>query len=290
MKKTCLLLLAALSIAGCSHYTTNSKDIRFESVNLHIRPAIPVGGDEHPNEKFSYLGWVDAYVQKPSSLQPDPTEAQVNYVLAHLAKERGADAVVHVTYKNSIGITGLTRLEARGQAIRLDKPEAKAGTQFTPLRVTTVTPLSEQKSLGEKLNELSAPLPPIVPTEANPAPVAADSPIEVLHHDEQPIIADERPVFNHLDQPAKKKERPAPIGSASIAKVTPEAEYFSYTASRRDKMAEQRERVDLMLNNARFLENKAKESGDRDALNASLRLIQMLESQKRFFIEQENAQ
>lgn len=306
MNKSAVCLLAALLLAGCSHYTTTSKDIRFESTHLHIRTAIPVGDVEYGADEISYLGWVDAFVQKPSALQPDPTKDQVNYVLAHLAKERGADAVIHVTYKESIGVTGLTRLEARGQAIRIDKLHAEdpaKPAEFTSVRTQTLSAASDQKTLREQLADHTAqsintssrtePVAPIaapVATEDSVAYVGPDVPM-FIEKAPTPIRTetDDLPVFNHLEE-KKKQERPAPIGAQAPAKVTPESESFSYTASRRDRMTEQRERTDLMLTNARFLEKKALEHSDKDAMNAALRLIQMLEAQRRFFIEQEKAQ
>lgn len=257
MKKTLVLLLSASVLAGCSFYTTNVNDIRFESTRMDQRLEIPVGDVEVSADQLTYLGWVDAYVQKPSALEPDPTQEQVNFVLAHIGKQRGADAVIHVTYKEGISLSGRTRLEGRGQAIRIDSlhtENAVTPPAFNSISNNTVAPPASRQRLTDQLSARTA----------EPAATSATVPAATPS--------------------ASRSNTPPPATSVVI--TTPD-DNTQYRTSRRDKMSEQRERTELMLNNARFLEQKAQEHHDRDMHNATLRLIQQLESQRRFFAEQE---
>lgn len=258
MKKTLALMLASSLLAGCSFYTTNS-DLRFENTRLDRKLPIPVGEPTEPADQLTFLGWVDAYVQKPNVMAADPTRLQVDHVLAHLAKQRGADAVIHVSYKEAVGMNTLKRLEARGQAVRFNSRHANNKTtpeSFTSVAVTTALPPSDKLRLTEQLNTQPVDMQSAYQTPAEQAPAT--------------------PVAKPL---------PAAVTTADTA-TRKQLTDSNYTGQR-DALTEQRDRLQLMLNNARFLQKKAEEHNDKDMQNSAMRLIQLLESQQRYFDSQE---
>jgi hypothetical protein len=108
-----LLSCCFLSIA-CSTYNTNS-DISFESVEIDQKPEIFIGDNEFESYRLDYLGWVDAKVTPPSLFHAKPTQAQVDVVIARIAKDKGAQGVFFVTYNWDVFGT----LRARGQAVKI---------------------------------------------------------------------------------------------------------------------------------------------------------------------------
>ncbi len=111
-------IVGLLCLVGCSAYKTNS-ELSFLKRYPSQEPDIHIGKVDVGNEELDYLCWIDAKVSKPHMLATAPTEAQVNLVLAELAKPLQADAVTFVTYKR--GLAGQT-IEARGQAVRFKNP------------------------------------------------------------------------------------------------------------------------------------------------------------------------
>lgn len=135
---TTLALLVGL--CACSNYRTNSH-LSFSDRFPYEKPSIPIGKLDVTEDKLTYLGWINAEVTKPVPIAAPPTKEQVNLVLAELGKEKGADAVTFVSYKE--GLAGNT-LFGKGQAVKFNtlahKPHSPQATPATKGSNTIVTP------------------------------------------------------------------------------------------------------------------------------------------------------
>ena len=114
-----LALLAVALTAGCASYRTNS-DIEFDSTDLGERkPVIPVGKVDTTGRQTRVIGPVVATVKKLTVNHDDPTREMADIVLAHKAKEMGADAVINVKYEEpKIVVGSWGELRAEGTAIK----------------------------------------------------------------------------------------------------------------------------------------------------------------------------
>lgn len=267
MKKNLILLFCSFFLASCTTYKTSDSDLAFASVHIKQAPVIPVGDMDTDDKAISFLGWIDVFVQKPNMLEPDATKEQVNYVLAHTAEKRGANAVIHVTYKESLNLTGRKKMYGRGQAVRLSNPlEAEPSTPQPFISAKLAQPTLSEPILAAEANDeamaVQAPLPSAVaPAIVQTAPIA--------YTEQEPAAAIIQPRSDAIILTSRK---------TLIGAQQPPVSEQAF-----DGLSEQANRMQQMLNSARFLEQKAKAHNDKDMYNATLRLIQMLESQQRFF-------
>ncbi|NRA42616.1 MAG: hypothetical protein HRU21_09970 [Pseudomonadales bacterium] len=122
MSRLCIIFIIS-ALSACATYSTNT-DIAFDGLRVDQKPEVLLTAEGVEASKIDYLGWVVAEVNRPSFFHSKPTKAQADIVLAHLAKQRGAQAVLFVEYDwNAFG-----NLSARGQAILLEgqsKPPLK---------------------------------------------------------------------------------------------------------------------------------------------------------------------
>lgn len=76
---------------------------------------------------YDEIGPIKARVTSKTIFSPDRTEADVNAKLQRVAAERGADAVINVSYKRGISFTSWKALTATGTAVK-----TKGGTAAPP--------------------------------------------------------------------------------------------------------------------------------------------------------------
>ena len=308
MKKSLLLLLASVLLASCSTYKTSDSDLTFSSIELNAEPVIPVGDDiDTQGKNIMFLGWIDVFVKKPNILEPDATEEQVNYVLAHTAAKRGANAVIHVSYKAGLNLTGQRKLFGRGQAVYLTPP---LDQQPSVVEITPSDEVSEQApaQLATPIQEAEKPVveqaqPEIVAAEEESAPLIIAT--EDKQSEEVSAISEPEQTF---EQTPEQIEAPQPqkVSAVLINQATPQQDTKKSDESsgviikaKQDApiasdvplpvqiqsiqgLSDEQNRLQLMLNSARFLEQKARKHKDKDMHRTTLNLIQLLESHQRF--------
>jgi hypothetical protein len=76
---------------------------------------------------YDEIGPIKARVTAKTIFSPNRTEADVNAKLQRVAAERGADAVINVTYSRGISFTSWKALTAMGTAVK-----TKGGTAAPP--------------------------------------------------------------------------------------------------------------------------------------------------------------
>lgn len=287
MKKFYSLLLLSLVLTGCSTYKTSNNDILFSRPNIDQQPLIPVGELPLENDQYTFLGWVEAYVQKPAVWKPNATEEQAKFILSYAAQEQDADAVIHISYREKFNYLGLRRLIIRGQAIKL-APEfaAKLNEQATQTEVlkdkeSLIEPTNEtvQAAVSEIAIEPDAVIEKPVELSEEALPVVQDN-IDTSAIDE--ILAQQPP-----ENPAPFTGDPVTVTSAAviIRKKTEEVEEvadacFMFDAN--ESLDEQINETQLMINNAHFLAGRLKKHKDKEALDAVGRLIILLQKQQAF--------
>lgn len=308
MKKHLLIgLLSLCVLSACSTYKTSSKEIRFSGTQFHEKPVIPVGNMEVENEQIRFLGWIEAYVTSPSFLKPAPTEQQANYVLAHEAKKQGADALLHVDYKKSITATGQSRISARGQAIEIrtkalpEQPEPSQLEQeqsFTAvLAVEADVPTQFDAGVAEETGKLAAePLQTeqfasgqLVTSSAQQENRSQIQVATVAEPDtgiaEAVEASSSQLIVNTSAQ--SKKSNVSGASSALILKTEPVAPENTSGVQLIQHLNffydDELNRIQLMMNNASFLLEKAKRSKDREAMLAAERLLEQLRLQQQAF-------
>ncbi len=162
-----------MGLCACSNYRTNSH-LSFSDRFPYEKPSIPIGKLDVTEDKLTYLGWINAEVTKPVPIAAPPTKEQVNLVLAELGKEKGADAVTFVSYKE--GLAGNT-LFGKGQAVKINtlehkphSPMATAGTKgsntiVTPNTTKTLSPFDGQLATHAPIEKAAVK----TPTKSQPA-------------------------------------------------------------------------------------------------------------------------
>jgi hypothetical protein len=128
---------------GCASYRTNA-DIEFESTNVvEIDPAFQIIEGDLDGVPYTPVGPVEAVVSKLTAFHKDPTKEQVNLVLFQQATVLGANAVIHVKYKEGVGLWTWGYMQANGVAVKTrdDSGQGKGTEEFnapvTPGIMTT---------------------------------------------------------------------------------------------------------------------------------------------------------
>lgn len=134
MHKTKLFaaFLTLLTLAGCASYRTNA-DIEFESANVvEIDPNFRIIEGDLKDAPYTPVGPVEAVVSKLTAFHKDPTKEQVNLVLFQQATLLGGNAVIHVKYKEGIGLWTWGYMQANGIAVktRID-PSIEEGSEIS---------------------------------------------------------------------------------------------------------------------------------------------------------------
>ena len=243
-----LLLLFIVANTGCSTYTTNT-DITFASTTLiGQEPEIYVGDITETADKLTFLGAVEAIVKKPNIFDEDPTPKQADIVLAHLGKEKGADAVIHVEYKYGIA-NG--RITATGQAVKIN----------------TTNSYNTKKGEVEKTLEkfgLSADI-----------PVQLNSPEKSEH-----VYELQRSIPHNLDDQARNEKMIALAKALAKAEAKAEAEAESARSAdeyaKIDAMADV-DNISHMISSVEYLIKTAKEHDDEDIYKLASILKRMLQ-------------
>lgn len=258
----CLLI----ALTGCSSYRTNT-DISFSSTLLSgQKPAMPVDA-EVPADQITYLGWVDARVVKPSYFHDAATKEQANIVLAEQAKKLGADAVINVNYKRGINMATLPKLDARGQAVRINAWHIGEPDPSVVMAEHAYT--SPTLTLPNNGNTHSKPVIDLNAKAAQTAPSLTTTSVDLTA-----IV----PLTATATIPAA-----ASVTSATTAVNTiPNAANTATTPSMADPMGidkgEQVNSLNIMLANAKFLQAKAKEHKDKDMYKSASRLVHQIEN------------
>jgi|GEM_PF-4365168 len=286
MKKTLIILIAGFCIASCSTYKTSDPDLSFTSVDINEDPVIPVGHIDTQGKAINFLGWIDVFVQKPNMIQADANEELVNYVLAHTAAKRGANAVIHVSYKESLNLTGRKKMFGRGQAVLLTHREEEKPAPAKPLLSAELVEPTEAVIPSPAAAETQPVTEPSIPATIE---VATEAPIEETQLAEQEQAPVEQAIV--VTTPPRKvpAESSAIINKQATGGViytpkkdSPAAEKTLFTNRSYDDLSDEQNRMQLMLNTARFIESKIQTLNDKDLHSASSRLIQMLESQQQY--------
>lgn len=289
-------LLAVLLLAGCSTYRTNS-DLSFDTVQLdQYKPVIPVGDVDFAVEELTFLGWVEAEVTKPSILHDDPTERQAAIVLGYLAQqEKNADAVIHVSYKLGGNLSPLTRMVARGQAVLINRKEAPPAAVAGEAEAVPEAMVEAKLEASTDTAAVAAPAPaagtrvtdtslPASATSADTPTVAPDNNKQHNALDVEAELAKATARITDADrvpyplpaaaQPATKMPAPAP--------ADPAIRLYDQLIER-DLDADRRERIDLILNNVYYLQQKARRYNDKDMQVTTERMIQLLNKLRQSF-------
>lgn len=286
------LLLAFALLAACSTYKSNS-ELTFETIELNeYKPVIPVGDLDVTADQLTYLGWLEAEVTKPSILHDDPTERQAAIVLGYLAqKEKGADAVIHVSYKLGGNLSPLTRIKARGQAVKINRlPEQEQTAATAPAETTDTAkpPPADNATPGstEAITETTAPQ--AVEQPEPPAGTVKEGELDIeaeLAKATAPPITDAQ----RMPYPAPESGKKDTKAKGYIRKEKPQdpAARLYNELIERDANADRRERIDLILNNIYYLEEKAEAYNDEDMKRATERMMQLLQNLRQEFEEPE---
>lgn len=172
-------------------------------------------------------------------------------MLAEQAKKLGADAVINVSYKRGINMATLPKLDARGQAVRINAWH-----------------------IGE-------PDPAVVMAEHAHIPPTLTLPNNGNTHS-KPVID-----LNAKAAQTAPSLAPTSVDSTAIvpltaAATTPNAANTATQPSMADPMGidkgEQVNSLNIMLANAKFLQAKAKEHKDKDMYKSASRLVHQLEN------------
>lgn len=265
-------LLCILLLSSCSTYKTSSNDISFTGTKFHEQPVLPLENQGLDNQDIRFLGWIEAYVLSPSVFKSAPTQQQVNYVLAHQAKQQGADAVLHVSYKESFSATGKSRITAKGQAIQIKSASEKAWVQEEPALV------EQQNDAVLVMSELDEQVEPeaVIKNES-----------EVFAEQELAVINVISPSQLMVKQQAVK---PIPTDTTVSALVIKEEKAEAKNTSGVQLIShlnqfydDEMNRMQLMHNNAQNLKQHAQKYNDKAMLNAAERLLEQLELQMQAF-------
>lgn len=268
MKKEWLICWFCLwALAACSTYKTSSNDISFTGTKFYEQPVLPLGDQGLDNQEMRFLGWIESYVLSPSVFKAAPTKQQVNYVLAHQAKQQGADAVLHISYKESFSVTGKTRLTAKGQAIKIRANE------------------DSQSKLAAEDKQQPTHLPSSVAIDTTPIPLEqqADSNEDVNAAFEENTVTSSDLI---LERQAEVVKAEPPRSALVLKEEKAEAKNRSgmqLIIHLNQFYDDEMNRMQLMHNNAAYLKQQAQKYNDKAMLNAAERLLEQLEQQQQAF-------
>lgn len=123
--KPVLLILAIglIGLTGCAPYRTSSNINQLPASNVRTQIAtadadVVVYQGDVPGRKYEKIGYLQVTIKKLTLFHKDPTREQADDALRARAREMGADAVVHATYKSGVGLTTWGYINATGTAIR----------------------------------------------------------------------------------------------------------------------------------------------------------------------------
>lgn len=116
MKIQAVVMLAAVSLAGCSTYRVTSNIPTGQAV----QPAGPVMllPDTAPERPFEELGPIEVTVRKGSPFVSAPTEEQANIALIQKAQDMGAEAVIRIHYQSGFDVMTWGHIKASGVGVR----------------------------------------------------------------------------------------------------------------------------------------------------------------------------
>ncbi len=116
MKIQTVVLLAAVSLAGCSTYRVTSNIPTGQAA----QPAGPVMllPDAAPERPFEELGPIEVTVRKGSPFVSAPTEDQANVARVQKARDRGAEAVIRIQYQSGFDMMTWGHIKASGVGVR----------------------------------------------------------------------------------------------------------------------------------------------------------------------------
>lgn len=145
MMRIFLTSLCVLLLSACSAYKTNSTKKFYTTDTSFEKPVIHVGKLEQDISELNYVGWIEAEIKKGNIFAHKPTPQMADIILAELAQEQGAHAVIHTEYKYTI----LGNLSAKGQAVKFKDPEAylklhKENQRQRRLAMTTAAAANEE--------------------------------------------------------------------------------------------------------------------------------------------------
>ncbi len=292
-KQLILIFLSACFISSCSTYKTNSKTTFSSTYLSGQEPVIHVGEITESPDKLTLLGWVEASVSKPSIIAKNPTEEQVDIILAEKGEALGADAIIYVTYKTRIGSLFLNKIEARGQAVKLKDNSAKlegikpkSTNQLPALPITkpvitnnaidTIPPETIEASNNFTTEETPAESEPEISyADRNKEENIPTTVEEVLKIKSTSSAKLAPPVSLKTEVAQKDKEK-------KIQKLNELAEQAKRCEPTLDDIAEYESSYDALnylIMNADYLLKKSRGLNDQDMESASLRLTQLLEQQ-----------
>lgn len=247
-----------LMTGGCSTYKTNTKLTFTSTVLNNQKPVIHVGEITETPDQLTFLGSVVATVRRPSMFDADPTKEQADIVLGFQGKKMDADAVIHVTYKQSL--TG-GRIDATGQAVKINGPHSynlqknsvqKALEKFgiTP---DELTPQAAPPSVVPSLTAQS-----IVPSLAPPPP--------------GPVITGPQSVTDEKVYALARALADAEAKAQAQVETARANEEFRQLEAEADINA-----INIMMSSAKTLQDYASKYHDETMNNIISRLIQNLE-------------
>lgn len=296
--KAFALLVTLTSLSACSTYHTNS-DIIFDSVMLSgQKPTIPINNVKVSPDQLTFLGWVDAQVTKPTLFHKQATTQQADIVLAERAKAMGADTVIHVEYKRSFNILAQGSIEARGQAVRVNRlhigeadpavvisDTAIKSSQYHQLTQEILASTRSNTERDLQKTPLSTKVQTLKPDTAN----ATDGSVAPISHSNELTTIDDKaaiPVSTTTPGYISIEELYAQQQATLLASKTKNTEKdisatIEKTNTYQPTILNQREQASslkIILENAYFLKKKADQYNDKDMDQAATRLIHQLES------------
>lgn len=286
-----VIVCISVFISSCSIYKTSSQDIVFTGTEFYEPAVLPMGDMAIDNQNKRFMGWVEAYVTSPGWFKEAPTEQQVNYVLAHQAKQQGADAVMHLSYKKTITATGKSRIIAKGQAIQLLQDKSQQDESFTESFVDEE--LEQKDSVAVLTADTSTKQREKFTNESIAASI--EHRVEgkfVSGLDDEQALSDEAMNTVQSSQLLIKQAaryQADKAGSASALLLKPEPKEAKDTSGVQllsylnQYYQDELNRIQLMQNNALYLKQQALQHKNKAMLNAAERLIEQLDLQKQAF-------
>lgn len=273
-----LLLVIVGQLAACSTFRTNTKT-SFDSIHLSgQKPVIHVGDISEKPDQLTLLGWVDASVTQARWFGDKPTQAQVDIILAEQGEALGADAVIYVTYSSKSSASLLTKLEARGQAVRLKNRQAILISTPTPQKQKTIEPTAVSKKESTKAiikaESIIEKIPPTLPMVKKELPNAISESLpttveEVIKINSTEVKADAPPVS--LMNTVIEKSKAPKVDIAPVSCEPTINDIVAYEANI--------DSINFMIMNTEFLLKKARSIKDKEMESASSRLMYLLEQQ-----------
>lgn len=119
MKIHATVLLAAISLAGCSTYRVTSNIPGTIAVVPPV-PVLLVEGELQAERAYHELGPIEVTVRKGNPFVDAPGRRQADSALTQKARHMGAEAVIRIQYKDGFDIVSWGHIEASGVGIRFD--------------------------------------------------------------------------------------------------------------------------------------------------------------------------